>query len=163
MTRATPVLFLLVFAVGPAADAQRPGIFYPEPPASAIAVSKAVPFASVDTVTLRMDVYRPTGTVGRQARPGLAFYLGGVDRASAAYVAWARLAASKGLVAVLADARVADHAKDFSALLAHLTERGAAYGIDTAAIATFGASSNSAGDRRHSSPGAVPVACCLTL
>lgn len=144
MTRTTLVPFLLILAGFSAAGAQRPGIFYPEPPVSAIAVSKDVAFASVDTLTLRMDVYRPARTAVRSPRPALVFYLGGVERTSAAYVAWARLAASKGLVAVLADARGAEHAKDFSTLLAHLTERGTTYGLDTAAITAFGASSNSA-------------------
>jgi dienelactone hydrolase len=103
-------------------------------------VSRDVRYAAADTVTLRMDVYRPSS--GNAPRPALVFYTAGSWRANTGYTSWARVAASKGLVAILADLRPAAAAQDFRTLLTHLTERAADYGLDTAAVAVFGASNN---------------------
>ena len=138
MTRS--IRFLLAGLAAAPLGAQPSGFFYPEPPASAVAVARDVRYGSADTATLRMDVYRPAR--GSGARPTLVFFTIGTQRANEAYVAWARIAASKGLVAVVADLRTTAFAEDFRALLSHLTARGADHGLDTAAIAVFGASSN---------------------
>ena len=116
------------------------GMYYPEPAASTFAVSRDVRYASVDTGALKMDIYRPapSGT----PRPALIFFTGGTMRANPGYAHWGRVAASKGLVAVVADLRLTAMGPDFRTLLGHLTERATDYGIDTAAIAVYGASSN---------------------
>ena len=116
------------------------GFHYPPPPASSYTVARDVRYAAADTGALRMDVYRPATTGA--ASPALVFYTAGTMRAAASYAGWGRVAASKGLVAIVADLRLASPGDDFRTLLAHLVERGAQHGIDTAAIAVFGASSN---------------------
>lgn len=131
---------LTAFAIAAPSGAQPTAIFYPEPAASAFTVTKDVRYGSADTTTLRMDVYRPTGQGG--PRPALILNAVGLGRTHAVYSNWARIAASKGLVAILPDIRVPTAVEDFRALLGHLTERGAQYGLDTAAIAVYGASSN---------------------
>ena len=120
--------------------AQNAGIFYPNPPESALTVSRDIRYAAPDTTTLRMDVYRPANA--GSSRPALVFYTSGAQRANTGYIGWGRVAASKGLVAIVADLRPHAAAEDFRTLLAHLTERGGQYGLDTAAIAVFGASNN---------------------
>ena len=131
---------LLTLAIAAPCGAQGATFFYPTPPASAFVVSRDVRYGAADTATLRMDVYRPASR--GMARPALIFYTSGAQRANEGYTIWARIAASKGLVAILADLRPAAAAQDFRTLLAHVTERGADYGLDTAAIAVFGASNN---------------------
>jgi hypothetical protein len=138
MTRLTTCLIALTVATP--VGAQNWGLYYPEPPASAVTVSRDVRYGSADTATLRMDVYRPANADA--ARPALVFFTAGSWRANPGYVSWARLAASKGLVSVLADLRSPAAANDYRTLLTHLIERGTSYGLDTAAIAVFGASSN---------------------
>ena len=134
------VLAPIALALAAPAGAQEDGIFYPAPPASAFTAATDIPYGAADTTTLRMDVYRPSG--GGAARPALVFHTSGAQRANPGYVAWARIAASKGLVAILADLRPAATAADFRTLLSHLIDRGGTYGVDTAAIAAFGASNN---------------------
>jgi hypothetical protein len=119
-------------------------VLYPAPAQGAFTITRDVPFIAGDSASPRMDVYRPAGGAAGNSRmhPTLVFFTAGSWRAHAGYSSWARLMASEGIVAVLADLRQ-DGADDFRALLSHLVARSAAYGIDTAAIATFGASSNS--------------------
>ena len=130
----------VVLAVVPPAAAQEAAFFYPSPPPSAVAVSRDISYGAADTVVFRMDVYRPARRA--PTRPALVFYTSGSQRDNPGYTAWARIAASKGVVAVLADLRPATAADDFRTLLGHLSARGAGYGIDTAAIAVYGASNN---------------------
>ena len=139
MKRRTCCLIALWFATP--VGAQNAGFFYPEPPASAFTVARDVRYGVADTSTLRMDVYRPA-TGGGGSRPALVFYTAGAQRANQGYTSWARIAASQGLVAILADLRPTAAAEDFRTLLAHLTKRGADHGVDSAAIAVFGASNN---------------------
>ena len=119
-------------------EAQVAGIYYAEPPAGTFAVVQDLRYRDGDTARLRMDIYRPARVRG--AVPALVFFAFGTPRENSAYVAWARVAASQGLVAVLADLRADSAAQDFRILLAHLQQRATSYGIDTAAIAVFGAS-----------------------
>ena len=112
--------------------------YYPEPSASTFTVSRDIRYVD----TLRMDVYRPANS---GSRPALVFFTAGAFRNRAFYTSWARIAASKGVVAVLADLRgtsIAEAGQDFRSLLSHVQARGAEYGIDTSAIAVFGGSSN---------------------
>jgi hypothetical protein len=52
------------------------------------------------------------------------------------------VAASRGLVAILPDLRRESYAQDMDLLLAYLSTKGAAHGIDPAAIATYAGSGN---------------------
>jgi hypothetical protein len=89
-----------------------------------------------------MDVYRPA-TGGRA--PTLIFFnrASGAERANTFYMSWARIAASKGITAIVPDLRPATIVEDFVALLQYLgrtpTEE---TGIDPAAIAVYAGSGN---------------------
>ena len=130
----------LTICVGAAPANAQARFYYPAPPASAFTVSPNISFATVDTTTLRLDVYRPATAAARS--PVLVFYTAPTQRANGGYIAWAKLAASRGIVAVLADLRATNGHEDFARLLTYLQQQGASYGIDTSAIAVFGASSN---------------------
>ncbi|MEO7456752.1 MAG: hypothetical protein ABIY52_10855, partial [Gemmatimonadaceae bacterium] len=132
-------VFLVVLLAARPLGAQDTRFFYPEPRASAFAVTRNLGYGAADTA-LRMDVYRPARTSSEQ--PTLVFFTLGNQRANPGYTGWARLAASKGLVAILADLRATHGTQDFGTLLTHLVTRGRSLGIDTAAIAVFGASVN---------------------
>jgi dienelactone hydrolase len=115
-------------------------LHYQEPSAAAFVRSSAVRYGTVDTTALLLDVYRPAGVSA--IRPTLVFYTYGAQRGNPVYTDWARIVAAKGVIAILADLRTDAPAQDFSTLLAFLEMHGAEHGIDTAAIAVFGASSN---------------------
>ena len=108
-----------------------------------VLVTKNVEVGRVDTMTLRMDVYRPAGAASRP-RPALIFFNSatGADRSDRFYTGWARAAASRGLIAILPDLRFGSQAADFQALMVYLTSRGAALGIDREAIAVYAGSGN---------------------
>jgi dienelactone hydrolase len=130
-------LIILAVTIAAPVGAQNARIFYPAPPASAVSVSRNVQYAAVDTGALRMDVYRPnTGSAARS--PVLVFFTTGSQRAN--YAGLGRIAASKGIVAVLGDLRSDSLARDFRTMLTAVMSRAAMYGIDTARIAVFGAS-----------------------
>ena len=114
------------------------------PPGSTpVVVTKDVQYARSDTVTLRMDVYRPSGAAGRRL-PALVFFnrAFGANRSGPFYSAWARAAASRGIIAILPDLRGGSEAADFQALIAHLTATAAEIGADRDAIAVYAASGN---------------------
>jgi dienelactone hydrolase len=113
------------------------------PLASGTTVTKDVEYGRSDTVRLRMDVYRPAGA-GTRRLPTLIFFNrgAGADRAQPFYEAWARAAASRGLVAILPDLRDETQAADFQALMGYVTASGAKHGIDRDAIAVFAGSGN---------------------
>ncbi len=137
MKRLVAVFAATVIAVPLAAQT---GIYYPDPDPASFSVTRNIEHGRVDTTSLRMDVYRPARAAA--GRPALVFYTSGSVRSNATYTAFARIAASRGVVAILADLRPAAGPSDFRGLIAHVAARGAEYGIDTAAIAVFGASSN---------------------
>ena len=112
-------------------------------PAARVVVTKDVEYARADTMTLRMDVYRPADA-GSRRLPTLVFFnrATGADRSGPFYTAWARVAASRGVVAVLPDVRGGREAADFQLLLGHLTTRGGDVGVDSNALAVFAGSGN---------------------
>ena len=90
-----------------------------------------------------MDVYRPASR-GRARYPVLIFFSRGqgAARSQLHLTGWARAAASRGVAAVVPDLRAGSEAKDFEALLAHVREHAATFGIDPEAIAVYAASGN---------------------
>jgi dienelactone hydrolase len=143
-----------------AAQPQRPPAWrfhYPEPPAAAVRVVRGVPFGVADSARLAMDVYRPAGAVG----PAPALILFSLqwqgDRPSREVndqvIAWARIAAANGIVAVIPDLRAEPGTgtstaparalgDDLARVVAHLTAHAREYGLDGARLALFAASGN---------------------
>ena len=140
MSARTGFAFAGMLLLGHPSSGGAQGIHYPEPSASSYRVMQGIRYAVGDTTPLLMDVYRPAQSGG--VSPVLVFHTLGVQRANPGAVAWARIAASKGLVGVIADLRSAALAEDFRSVLDHLMTRGREYGIDTAAITAMGGSNN---------------------
>lgn len=134
---------IVALAVPSAVSAQQmPSFKYPEPAASTYRVLTNVPYGASGTDPLHMDVYRPTA--GGRA-PTLIFFnqASGAQRANPFYVAWARIAASKGVTAIVPDLRPATIVQDFVALIDFLNRGPAAdTGIDPAAVAVYAGSGN---------------------
>jgi dienelactone hydrolase len=130
---ATATLLLVPTAL---AEAQGMRFHYPAPPASAYTVVRDEAYGE-----LKMDVYRPPSPT---PAPALIFVnmAAGAERRNDFYAAWAAIAASKGLVAILPDLREPSFAADLDAALAHLTARGAALGVDRDRIAVYAGSGN---------------------
>ena len=139
----TRLALVLTVATANAALAQQQLTFAIRPPTENITVTRDVEYARADTMTLRMDVYRPADA-GSRRLPTLLFFnrAVGADRSGAFYSAWARVAASRGIVAILPDIRGGREAADFQLLLTHLAARGADVGVDKDAIAVFAGSGN---------------------
>ena len=112
------------------------------PTSANVSVTKDVEYGKSDTVALRMDVYRSAGSAATS--PTLIFFnhATGADRRWFFYDAWARAAASRGLTAIVFDLRFGNEASDFQALMAYLTSRGAAVGVNKDAIAIYAGSGN---------------------
>jgi hypothetical protein len=64
----------------------------------------------------------------------------GADRSQRFYAAWARAAASKGLVGILPDLRAGSETADFTLLVSYLAQHGAEHGIE--GIAVYAGSGN---------------------
>jgi dienelactone hydrolase len=111
--------------------------FYPAPSPSSIEMTKDVAYGE-----LRLDLYRPSG--GASALPALIFSnLGtGAQRSNPFYKAWAEIAASHGLAAILPDLRPETYAQDMDAVIAHLLANGATLRIDRDRIAVYAGSGN---------------------
>jgi dienelactone hydrolase len=144
MLRTFIVVAVLTLAAAPVA-AQQP-FAYPSPEASQYSLMPNVTFGSVDGTSLRMDVFRPTGAASSGA-PALIFSFQAVGDqrmgfGDGFYKWWAQLAASRGVVGILPDLRQATATQDVEALLAHLAQHAANYGIDPQRIAIYGASAN---------------------
>lgn len=136
---------LLAFAAAPmaAAHGQNQITLALRPTAAAVTVTKDVEYGRSDTVTLRMDIYRPAGSAGRTAPTLLFFNRGsGADRQQPFYIAWARAAASRGVTAILPDLRDGNQANDFRVLVSALASRGTSLGVNGDAIAVFAGSGN---------------------
>jgi dienelactone hydrolase len=118
--------------------AQEIRVFYPAPPASAVAVSKDQAYGA-----LQMDVYRPANAAAKTL-PALVFFniASGAQRSNFFYKPWAEIAASRDLVAILPDLRDDSFEKDFEALIAHLTANASSLGIDRDRIALYAGSGN---------------------
>jgi tetratricopeptide repeat protein len=145
MTRYLVAGLLVLAAATPMANArgQEPITLALRPAAAGVTVMKDVEYARSDTVTLRMDVYRPSVAIARTA-PTLVFFNrgAGADRQQPFYIAWARAAASRGVVAILPDLRDGNQAADFRALMSTIASRAASLGINGDAIAVFAGSGN---------------------
>jgi dienelactone hydrolase len=136
---------LLAFAAAPmaAAHGQNQITLALRSTAAAVTVTKDVEYGRSDTVTLRMDIYRPAGSAGRTAPTLLFFNRGsGADRQQPFYIAWARAAASRGVAAILPDLRDGNQANDFRVLVSALASRGTSLGVNGDAIAVFAGSGN---------------------
>jgi hypothetical protein len=87
-----------------------------------------------------MDVYRPsTGTRG----PTLIFFniASGADRSNPFYASWARIAASRGVTAILPDLGMESFRQDFNALQEHIAKlTDESSGIDRNAVAVYAGS-----------------------
>jgi dienelactone hydrolase len=124
-------------------SAQGMRFLFPAPAPGSVTVTSNVQYGTLDTATLRMDVYRPAGV--NAPAPALIFFnqAVGPERTNDFYVGWARAAASKGLIAIVPDLHGgAGSARDFQRLIAHLSEQAATYGIDRDAIAVYAGSGN---------------------
>jgi dienelactone hydrolase len=117
--------------------AQELKFFYPAPSPTSIDVTKDVAYGE-----LRLDLYRPSG--GANALPALIFSnLGtGAQRSNPFYKAWAEVAASHGLAAILPDLRPKTYAQDMDAAIAHVLANGASLRIDRDRIAVYAGSGN---------------------
>ena len=148
------LLTSLAFELG---GAQERPFHFDVPSLDALRLLRAVTYARVDTSTLAMDVYRPKNA----PNPAPVLVLYGLywpesndkptrevnDQA----IRWARIAASRGIVAVIPDlraepgtgtAQAPSRAREgeLDRLLAHLVQHAADYGIDPRRIALFAAS-----------------------
>jgi hypothetical protein len=121
-------------ALGRQTAAPPPPLALP-PPASGITVASDVEYGMSGSTRLAMDVYKPAMTPGTKL-PALVFFnrATGSDRSGRSYAAWARAAASKGLIAILPDLRTGSEAADFRLLLSYLERHSAEHGIDTIAV-----------------------------
>ena len=112
---------------------------YPVPESAGVNVDRDVAFGD----GVKLDLYR---TSGEARKPVLIFLntLGGgaVQRGWTIYQGWARLAASRGFVGVLADCRDNQQQPDFQALLGWIRDHGAEHGMDPARVAAYAASAN---------------------
>ena len=136
MTRSLTALVACAALAAPFASAHTQEQKFALRPASPnVAVTKDVEYGRSDTVALRMDVYRSGGSSG--TGPTLIFFnhATGADRRWFFYDAWARAAASRGLVAIVFDLRFGSEASDFRALMSYLSSRGAIVGVNKYAIA----------------------------
>jgi hypothetical protein len=127
---------------GQAAQSAQPHFAFP-PPAAGITVTNDVEYAGAGGTALKMDVYHPPNSQGRRL-PALIFFNRAVGEARREpfWVAWARTAASKGLVAIMPDIRDGSEAADFKLLVPYLVEHGADVGVDREMIAVYAASGN---------------------
>ena len=105
------------------------------PPAPGITVASDVEYGKSGETRLAMDVFKPAGAPSGRA-PALVFFnrATGAERSQGFYGAWARAAASKGLIAILPDLRSGSEAADFRVLVAYLEAHGREQGIDGVAV-----------------------------
>jgi hypothetical protein len=110
-------------------------------PAENIIVATDVEYATSGTTRLAMDVYRPPTARGAKL-PALVFFnrATGADRSGRFYSAWAKAAASNGLIGILPDLRDGSEAADFRLLIAYLERHAPELGVD--GIAVYAGSGN---------------------
>jgi dienelactone hydrolase len=120
--------------------AQEPPLAFP-PPAAGITVASDVEYGRSGTTRLAMDVYRPASG-GAARRPALVFFnrATGPERSGRFYAAWARAAASQGVIGILPDLRSGSEAADFRVLMSYLEQHAAEQGIE--AVAVYAGSGN---------------------
>jgi len=134
---------LCLIAVGASVSAQESPFAYPVADAPSITATKNVTYGSSGTVTLAMDVYRPSHPTSPRL-PALVFFnrAYGPDRAFYFYTGWAQHAAAEGLIAIVPDLRDDTAADDFERLLTYLTDHSSELGIEANAIAVYAGSGN---------------------
>ena len=149
---------LTVLALAEGRAQERP-FFYPMPSEESVRVTRGVAYARDGTSMLAMDVYRPAGA----SAPGPALILYALywpeDKDRPARETndqarrWARIAAGRGIVAIIPDLRAMPgtgtaqaparaREGDFERVVAHVTEHAGEYGIDPERLAVFAASGN---------------------
>jgi dienelactone hydrolase len=104
-----------------------------------------VVYATADSGPQRMDVYRVPGTgAGAGFRPVMLFFIRAVgpERHQRVYDAWARAAASRGLVAILPDLRPGPEIADADLVHAYVRTHAADLGVDADNTVVYGASGN---------------------
>ena len=108
------------------------------PPSAGITVESNVEYGVAGSTRLAMDVYRPPNAA--PGRPALIFFnrAAGEDRHGRFYDAWARAAASAGIVGILPDLRSGSETSDFHLLMTYLAEHGAAHGVGAVAVYAAG-------------------------
>jgi dienelactone hydrolase len=128
---------IAALAFAAAVHAQDMRFVYPAPPASSVAVLKGHAYGE-----RQMDVYRPAGPPG--PAPAIVFFnlATGEQRSNPFYKAWAEIAASNGIVAILPDLGFETFAKDYEALTIYLSSNAAILGIDKDRIALYAGSGN---------------------
>ena len=115
-------------------------------PATGITVTSDVQYGASGGTRLAMDIYRRATLQGRHEpaapMPALVFFnrATGADRSQPFYVAWARAAASKGIIGILPDLRPGNEAADCGVLIAYLSQHASELGID--GIAVYAGSGN---------------------
>jgi dienelactone hydrolase len=149
------LLSCVALACAPVAtEAQAYGAFYPEPPAGMIQKLSNVQFAADDTLRMLMDVYRPAKGSGAPALILYTLYAAPEKpgrEANEWLRSWARMAAARGIVAILPDLRAEPgtgnasgpgraRGADFQRLVAHLSAHAREYGADPERIAVFAGS-----------------------
>src|SRR5262245_4200529 len=130
-------------ALAPAcAIAQEQHLAFP-PPSPGVIVVKDLEYGTSGATSLRMDVYRPPNQAGTRP-PVLIFFnrATGADRSGEFYAAWARTAASNGLVAILPDLRDGSEAQDFGILIRHVGDHANDLSVDRDRIAVYAGSGN---------------------
>jgi dienelactone hydrolase len=137
MMRFTIACCTAVLFTGAIAFAQGMRFFYSAPPAPTVDAAKDIAYGA-----LKMDVYHPKTADG--PLPAIIFFniASGPDRSNAFYKAWAEIAASKNLIAILPDLRDDSYARDFDALTAQLRTNAGSLGIDAERIALYAGSGN---------------------
>jgi dienelactone hydrolase len=136
-----PVL-LAAFSLPAAAQAPQQRLFaYPAPPSDSYRRTVNVRYADADGVPLEMDVFRPAADA---PAPALVFFnrATGADRSTGFYGEWAKVAASRGLVAVTPDLRDGQEAADFRRLVPYLVAHAGELGIDPQRVAVYAGSGN---------------------
>ncbi len=111
------------------------------PPDAGVQMTADVVYGASAAGPLRMDVYRAPGG---GAKPVLLFLIraNGPERHQAIYDAWARAAASRGLVAILPDIRAGHESEDADQIHAYLAAHAAEAGVEPDNVAVFAASGN---------------------
>ena len=127
----------VVFALAALADAQELRFFYPAPPPASFAVTTG------SRLRRSPDGRLPAGEA-ETPLPVLILFntVSGAERGHPFYKAWAGIAASKGLLAIVPDLRADTLEQDFDALMAHLAAAGASLGADRERIAVYAGSGN---------------------
>src|SRR5215218_3532045 len=117
MRRSSFLYCVLVVALAAPAGtvAQQPPKLAFATPAAGIREQMDVAYGTSGTTRLAMDVYKPPQAAASAAAPALVFFnrATGAERSDRFYSAWARAAASAGIVGILPDLREGSEAADF--------------------------------------------------